>query len=108
MLEELEPSAAEVLRVCDQLIRNKQQEALTTMAAAIAKYPNNRDLRLLQLQTLLDQRDFTGALTACAAASAPAAHEGVAIAILRSLPARSGHKAGGPALGAGGRGGGGE
>lgn len=67
MLEELEPSAAEVLRVCDQLIRNKQQEALTTMAAAIAKYPNNRDLRLLQLQTLLDQRDFTGALTACAA-----------------------------------------
>ena len=67
MLEELEPSAAEVLRVCDQLIRNKQQEALTTMAAAIAKYPNNCDLRLLQLQTLLDQRDFTGALTACAA-----------------------------------------
>ena len=67
MLEELEPSAAEVLRVCDQLIRNKQQEALTTMAAAIAKYPNNRDLRLLQRQTLLDQRDFTGALTACAA-----------------------------------------
>ena len=102
MLEELEPSAAEVLRVCDQLIRNKQQEALTTMAAAIAKYPNTRDLRLLQLQTLLDADGL------CGSASAPAAHEGVAIAILRSLPARSGHKAGGPALGAGGCGGGGE
>ena len=64
-LNELDAASATVVRVCDQLIKNRQQEALTTLTDAIQKYPNNRDLRLLQLQTLLDQRNYSEALQAC-------------------------------------------
>ena len=64
-LSELDLASATVIRACDQLIKNRQQEALATLQEAIQKYPNNRDLRFLQLQTLLDQRNFSEALQAC-------------------------------------------
>ena len=64
-MNELDPASGTVVRVCDHLIKNRQQEALATLADAIQKYPNNLDLRLLQLQTMLNQHKYVEALQAC-------------------------------------------
>ena len=63
----MEPAVVAVLCACDQLIKARQQDAIATLQTAIAAHPTDRDLRLLLLQTLIDQRDFPAALEACAA-----------------------------------------